>query len=116
MAKFQHHIFVCENQRPPDAARACCAPRGGAAVRARFKALIKERGLHGIVRANAAGCLDQCERGVTVVVYPEAQWYGGVSESDVGEILDAVQCGRVVERLALADHELTGRRPRPDRE
>ena len=31
------------------------------------------------VRANKAGCLDQCEHGPTVVVYPEAVWYGHVT-------------------------------------
>jgi hypothetical protein len=39
--------------------------------------------LKGRVRANAAGCLDQCEHGPTVVIYPEAVWYGGVAPEDV---------------------------------
>ncbi len=28
------------------------------------------------VRINKSLCLDQCEHGPTIVVYPEAVWYG----------------------------------------
>ena len=54
------------------------------------------------MRANAAGCLDQCARGVTVVVYPEQVWYGGVTVGDVGEIIERhLFCGVPVERLRM---------------
>ena len=60
-----------------------CASKGGEEVREAFKRLLHEKGLKGRIRANAAGCLDQCARGVTVVVYPEQVWYGGVRVEDV---------------------------------
>ncbi|MDP6945499.1 MAG: (2Fe-2S) ferredoxin domain-containing protein, partial [Myxococcota bacterium] len=66
------------NERRPGHRRGCCADRGAAAVRTRFKVLVAEHGLKGSVRANQAGCLDYCEHGVTVVVYPEGVWYGAV--------------------------------------
>jgi len=54
------------------------------------------------MRANAAGCLDQCAYGPTVVVYPEQVWYGGVSVGDVGEIIEQHLLGGVpVERLRM---------------
>ena len=54
------------------------------------------------MRANAAGCLDQCALGVTVVVFPEQVWYGGVTVDDVGEIVEAHLFGDVpVERLRM---------------
>ncbi len=102
MPRFQKHIFVCTNVRAGTDPRGCCSAKGSADVRARFKALLKERGLASRVRANAAGCLDACARGVTVVIYPEAIWYGGVTVADVEEILEKhVLGGQVVERLLM---------------
>jgi len=62
------------------------------------------------VRVNKAGCLDQCARGVTCVVYPEAVWYGGVTLDDVDEIIERhLVGGEPVERLVLPDDQLTGK-------
>ena len=100
MARYQRHLFVCVNCRPEGHPRGCCADRGAEDVRAAFKKALKKRGLAGRVRANAAGCLDTCENGVTVVVYPEAVWYGGVTLADVDEIVTRhVLGGEVVQRL-----------------
>ena len=109
MASFEHHIFVCENRRPPGSPRGCCAEKGSEEIRKLFKKECAKRGLKGRVRANMAGCLDQCANGVTVVVYPEQIWYGKVTVADVPEILDALAAGRVVERLRIPDEKLTGR-------
>jgi len=106
MPQFERHIFVCENVRPPGHPRGCCAEKGSPAVRARFKQLVAQCGLKGQVRANMAGCLDQCERGITVVIYPEGVWYGGVTLADVDEIFTRhVQNGEIVERLRLPDKD-----------
>lgn len=103
MPEFERHVFVCGNQREPGHPRGCCAEKGAAAVRSALKAALKQHGLGGCVRANEAGCLDQCEHGVTIVVYPEQVWYGFVRAEDVAELVEShlVQ-GRPVERLRLA--------------
>ena len=104
MPKFEKHIFVCGNQRPPGSSRGCCDPEGKAALQKLFKDKLKERGLKGKVRANQSGCLDQCEHGPTVVVYPEGVWYGHVTASDVEEIVEShIIGGKPVERLVLAE-------------
>ena len=65
-----------------------------------FKKALKERGLAGRMRANAAGCLDACANGICVVVYPEGVWYGGVTPGDVTEIVERHMIGgEVVTRL-----------------
>lgn len=102
MPSFQRHVFVCTNERPADDPRGCCKAKGGVEVRDKLKAELKARGISKLVRANNAGCLDQCERGVTVVVYPEQVWYGGVTVDDVTEIIDKhLVGGQVVERLLI---------------
>jgi (2Fe-2S) ferredoxin len=66
--------------------------------------LTREAGLAGRVRINKSGCLDQCEHGPTVVVYPDAVWYGGVKPEDAEEIVSGhLIAGRPVERLRIAD-------------
>ncbi|MGE5456845.1 MAG: (2Fe-2S) ferredoxin domain-containing protein, partial [Methanococcaceae archaeon] len=75
MKRFDKHIFICENKRPADDPRGCCFDKGGSDVRQEFKIRLKEMGLKGTVRANTSGCLDACEFGVSVVVYPEQIWY-----------------------------------------
>lgn len=109
MARFRHHIFVCENLRPADSPKGCCAAKGSETVRQAIKDEIDRRGWRKVVRASAAKCLDQCALGVTVVVYPEDIWYGGVRLADVSEILDSLREGRVVERLRIPDEKLSGR-------
>jgi (2Fe-2S) ferredoxin len=102
MPPYERHVFVCVNERPPDSPKGCCAARGSEEIRDRLKKLAHEAGLRGRVRINAAGCLDQCAHGVTIVVYPEAVWYGHVTLEDAEEIFRShVLEGRPVERLRL---------------
>jgi (2Fe-2S) ferredoxin len=102
MPTLERHVFVCENQRDPDNPKGCCAAKDAAAVRSKLKRLAYEAGLKGRVRINSAGCLDGCEFGVTVVVYPEAVWYGGVTVDDCDELFrEHVLDGRPVERLRI---------------
>ena len=104
MAKFQHHLFICSNERDEDAARPSCGRSGSTKLKPAFKEALKEAGLKGKIRANEAGCLDQCEHGPTVVVYPDAVWYGFVKVADVEEIVNEhLVHGRPVKRLVLAD-------------
>jgi (2Fe-2S) ferredoxin len=104
LANFERHLFICTNQREPGSARGCCSPDGKGELQKRFKEAIGAAGLKATVRANKSGCLDQCEHGPTVVVYPEAVWYGFVQPEDVAEIVrEHVVNGRPVERLRLAE-------------
>jgi (2Fe-2S) ferredoxin len=98
----EKHVFICINEREPGNPKGDCASKGGEAVREEFKKQLHDRGLKGRMRANAAGCLDQCARGVTVVVYPEQVWYGGVRREDVSEIVEQHLIGGVpVDRLRM---------------
>ena len=55
------------------------------------------------IRINSAGCLDRCDLGPVLVVYPEAVWYTYVDESDLDEIIEEhLKNGRIVDRLKIA--------------
>lgn len=113
MAPFTHHIFVCCNYRQPGHRRGCCDPEGDDILRDLLKSEIKRRGLKASVRANKAGCLDQCEMGPVLVIYPQAIWYGGVREKDVPRIVEeTIINGQVIEDLLISD-ELLNTKGRP---
>ena len=105
MSYYRLHVFCCTNQRPETHPRGSCAARGSVKLRDYMKVRVKELGLLGI-RINSAGCLDRCELGPVVVVYPGGIWYRMETRDDVDEILEQhLQDGKPVERLMLKDDE-----------
>jgi (2Fe-2S) ferredoxin len=104
MAGYEHHLFVCTNERDATVARPSCVRAHSQELRDALKDAAKQAGLKHRVRVNTAGCLDQCEHGAVVVVYPEAVWYGFVQAGDAVEIVqEHLVHGRPVERLRLAE-------------
>jgi (2Fe-2S) ferredoxin len=100
------HVFVCCNRRPDGHARGSCAARGSERLRDYMKARAKELGLRR-VRVNMAGCLDRCEFGPTVVIYPEGVWYRPRTTDDIDEILQAhLQEGGRARRLMLTERDV----------
>ena len=100
MSHYKHHVFVCTNLREDGSQ--CCQQHNAHAMRDYMKKRSKELGLvsSGEVRINTAGCLNRCELGPVMVVYPEAVWYTFVDEEDIDEILEEhLVKGKVVERL-----------------
>ena len=102
---FRAHVFVCCNRRPDGHKRGSRAARGSEALRDYMKARVKELGLPE-VRVNMAGCLDRCELGPVIVIYPEGIWYRAGTRDDVDEILSAhLQEGRRATRLMLPSRD-----------
>ena len=102
---YQAHVFCCTNVRPEKHPRGSCARQNSVQLRDYMKAKVKELGLPGI-RVNASGCLDRCELGCTMVIYPEGIWYTYKSEADVDEIIEShLKQGNRVERLMLATEQ-----------
>jgi len=103
--RFERHLFICENVRAPDNPLGCCAAKGSVQIREALKTELKQRGLSKRIRVNAAGCLDACEHGVSIVVYGESgeeAWYGGVTLEDVPTIVEQHLVGGCpVERLRI---------------
>ena len=99
--KFKKHIFICTNERAAGEKKSCGESHGMALVVA-FKKSLLDKGLKNEVRAQRAGCLDACESGPTLVIYPEGTYYSNVQLSDVEEIVQSHIIGnKLVERLVL---------------
>ena len=96
-------ILVCTNERPPDATKPSCLPRGSLEVYRRFKDAVRDLGLRDEVIVTRTGCLKHCSQGITVGIWPYNLWYRRVTLDDVDEILaTSVQGdGQPVERLRL---------------
>ena len=103
MPEFTHHIFVCSNQRAAGHRRGCCDAEGNEKLRNALKSEIARRGLRPLVRATKSGCLDQCEHGPVVAIYPQGVFYGHVTLDDVTRIVEeTVVGGRVLNDLHIA--------------
>jgi (2Fe-2S) ferredoxin len=99
---YRAHIFCCTNQRQHGHERGCCADKGAERLRNYMKKKAKEMGLKDI-RVNGAGCLDRCELGPCIVIYPEGVWYSPKNEADCDEILAMhLRDGKRVARLMLS--------------
>jgi (2Fe-2S) ferredoxin len=102
MGYYKHHVFFCLNKRDPP--EKCCADAGAADLQKHAKDRVKALGISGEggVRVNKAGCLDRCEEGPCVVVYPDNVWYTYVDSADIDEIVDRhLVNGEIVERLRI---------------
>lgn len=98
---YSKHIFICTNQRPKGS-RVCCGESHGLALVAAFKKLIKDKGLQVEMRAQRTGCLEACEMGPALVIYPEGVFYSHVQLSDVEEIVtEHLENDRIVSRLVM---------------
>ena len=108
---YDRHIFMCNNVRPEGHPRGCCMARAEAAggfdkLRGYAREKARQLGIQNI-RFNAAGCLDRCEFGPNMVIYPEGVWYHFDSQADIDEILEIhLKNGGRVERLMLQPDQL----------
>ncbi len=102
MSYYKYHVFFCTNKR--EGCELCCEQAAASKLRAYAKAKIKSLGLsgEGQVRINTAGCLDRCDVGPVMVIYPEDTWYTYVDEQDIDEIIEEhLLNGRKVARLLV---------------
>jgi (2Fe-2S) ferredoxin len=98
---YQRHIFMCTNVRPEGHPRGCCSAGGSEKLRSYMREKARQMGIENI-RCNASGCLERCELGPNMVIYPEGVWYHYETTQDIDEILEThVKNGGRVARLML---------------
>lgn len=105
MGFYTKHVFCCTNERPAGHERGCCKSKDSEKLQNYMKTRMKEMGLKDM-RINKAGCLDRCELGPVIVVYPDEVWYRVTTPADVDEILEShLKNGMPVARLMLRDDQ-----------
>lgn len=91
-APYRRQLFVCTYG-------SWCGDAGADAIRAALKTGVKAAGLAKEVRVTRSGCLGQCGHGPNMVLWPENEWYAGVTMADVPDLLARLKGGPPVERL-----------------
>lgn len=103
MSFYDKHVFFCTNKRTDGSD--CCANRGALHARDYVKGKVAELNIsnrHNVIRINTAGCMNRCDEGPVIVVYPEGVWYTFMDEKDLDEIIEEhLKNSRVVERLKI---------------
>ncbi len=103
MSFYDKHVFFCTNLRADGSD--CCGARGALKARDYMKSRVAELGISTLrnnIRINTAGCMNRCDEGPVIVVYPEGVWYAYASEGDLDEIIEShLRHGRPVERLKI---------------
>lgn len=103
---YRCHVFVCTNRRPDGHPRGCCAARGSEKLRDYMKARMKEANVP-VSRVNSAGCLERCEFGPAIVIYPEGVWYRPETTADIDDIVQThILGGARVHRLMLSENDI----------
>ncbi len=94
---YQYHLFFCTHER--DDGRAYCQQHNAQSLRNYTKQRVHELKLKK-VRVNNAGCLNRCNLGPMLVIYPEGIWYQYQTKADIDEIIEShLINGKIVERL-----------------
>jgi (2Fe-2S) ferredoxin len=105
---FDVHVFCCINERAAGHPRGSCSLRGSIALQEYMKARAKDLKSNIRLRINKSGCLDRCELGPVMVIYPEGIWYHYDDENDIDEILEShIAKGVLVDRLLIDSKQRT---------
>jgi NADH:ubiquinone oxidoreductase subunit E len=84
---YRRMVFVCTNVREEDG-RPACGLRGSEKICEALKEEVKKRGLKGKVRALKSGCMDLCETGPNVMIFPDGVLHSGVTAEDVPALIE----------------------------
>jgi (2Fe-2S) ferredoxin len=99
MQKPDHHILVCASFRGVEA-KGKCIRKESLQLIPYLEEQFADRGMNAMV--STTGCLNLCEEGPVMIVYPQAYWYRGItSEEAVDEILDALEDGKPARKYLL---------------
>jgi (2Fe-2S) ferredoxin len=101
MQKPTHHILVCASFRLKGESKGMCFKKDSAALLPYIETELSDRGMEDVM-VSSTGCMNLCDNGPLMVIYPEGSWYGSVTEAKVDTILDALQEGKPATDLLLA--------------
>ena len=92
MSKPAHHIFVCGSFRPTGAA-GVCHKKESTSILQHLTMEVQDRGLDDVM-VSSTGCMNVCDSGPVMVVYPENIWYKQATVQTAEAILDSLEEGK----------------------
>ncbi len=99
MQKPTYHFFVCNSFRVNGEPQGVCNRKGAADLLQYLQTEIADRGIDAIV--STTGCLNVCQQGPILVIYPQGWWYFELGEEKIDQILDALETGQPVPELLM---------------
>jgi (2Fe-2S) ferredoxin len=86
--EFEKYVFVCVNERPPEERVSCGGAFCGKQLAAQLKQAVKDAGVADRIRVSKSMCLDVCEEGPNILIYPDNIWLNHVELADIPAILE----------------------------
>lgn len=100
MQKPEKHIMVCASFRTSGTPQGACYKKNAVDLLQYLQEGLNERGLSDVM-VSTTGCLNVCDRGPAMIVYPEGTWYGRLNEDALDKILDAMAEGSICDEYVL---------------
>ncbi len=83
------NVFVCTNQKVN---KECCAAKGGEELRAKLKEWTKQKPeWRKLIRINSSGCVDRCQEGIAIAVFPQNKWLVDVKLDNIEDVKNYLQ-------------------------
>jgi (2Fe-2S) ferredoxin len=96
MEKPAHHIFVCASFRTNGGSQGACYRKESNNLLQYLETELADRDMTDVM-VSSTGCLNRCEHGPVMIVYPENHWYGEVTEEKIDEVLNGLPDGTPAE-------------------
>lgn len=100
MQKPQYHVLVCNSFRLTGDPQGVCNKKGAVDLVQYLEEELSDRGID--AQVSTTGCLKVCDRGPAMVIYPNAFWYGNVTQDALDQILDALEEDSAAEEFLIA--------------
>ena len=102
MKKPAYHILVCNSYRISGEAQGACNRKNAPALIQYLVENAADRGIDVVI--SGTGCLNLCSQGPVMVVHPGNTWYGGIiEESQMDEVLDAIENSGIAEKFVISE-------------
>ncbi len=85
--EFDKYLFVCVNERPKGERISCGGMGCGKELAVRLKEEVKKAGFASKIRVSKSYCLDVCEDGPNVIIFPGNVWFKKADIVDIPVIL-----------------------------
>jgi len=89
MSKPNHHIFVCGSFRPTGA-QGVCHKKESSHLLQHLTTEVQDRGLDDVM-VSSTGCMNICDSGPVMVIYPENIWYKQATIATAEAVLDSLE-------------------------